>query len=863
MAEPARRDLVQAPVFDAEGKPVAPELAAEAVATGKGFYQQGARVYARNHRGEVVTVDAADATRPGYQVLSQAELERAQLQREYGEGVGNVALAGTAGAARGLTLGASDAVLSGIGGDDTRRALKGLREANPVTSAAGEIVGAVAPVLLTSGGAAPATAGSLARAGAGTAQAVRAAGVLPRAVAGVGSLVERGVARGLAGMGYEGTTLAGRVGAGALKLGLQGATEGALYGAAQAANDSVLNGDAITAEKIVAGMGHGALFGGALGAGLGAVGPLATAAASKFVPKKEALQRVARDQALDAAGFTGPQRGKLMGRLHGEAGQARIDATADDLLHTVLETGERKGQRVLQPGANVGETLERISQAKNEFGARLGGLKDEISDRMAAAGEAPSIDRFFRRVKEEVTGPLFASKIQGARSQARAVERQLQTLVDEHATRLAAAQGDAAAIARIEAGEVPAMAPTFRELEQVRAALRDVFQPKAPPTGGLPPPPPKSAQYLEKTERILADVLKEDAGRFLAKVGENPNAYNELNRQFSSFAKLESVAAKAEQMQLGRRAISPSDHALGVASFLGALSTGNVGALGAMGMGGAASVANKLLRERGNSLVADMARRASELDTSIDRVAQVLAGKAERAKAPALGAALQGENLRETYERTANRVRELATPQAAQAHISSLIPEVAAQYPLVGTSVSTKLLQIYQQLQAKLPQNHVSTGTTLTPMAARERVPPGAMRSFLANVRGALEPERVIAELEHGTVDREAIEALKIAHPLTFAQLRSKVADYVSERQDELPYKRRVMLSMTFDFVGDETMEPATLAGLQETAQALTVAEQIQDANMVKPPSGGGPHGTTKASKAMTLPAQAAISGEM
>lgn len=950
MAEPAP-DFTQAPAYDEAGRPVAPEDAAAAVATGKAFFLKGARVYARNPQGELVTVAPEDATSPGYQVLTQAELAQAQAKKQYGEGVGNVVRAGAAGLARGATLGASDAVLAGLGGDDTRKALRGLREANPITSTVAEVGGAVAPVLLSGGAGAVAEGGALAKAGSAAAGAVRAAGAVPRAVASAGSLVERGVARGLAGLGYEGTTLAGRAGAGALKLGAAGATEGAVYGGAAAANDAVLNGDEITAEKLVAGMGHGALFGGAVGGALGAVAPLASAGLSKLVPKKEALTKLAQEQALKSVA-RGTDIRRIAGRAVGEAAEQRLAATADDLLHYKFETGPLKGERVFLPGRNVDELLERISTAKNETGARLGGLKDELSEQMAKSGASPDARELLQRIDEGVLAPLRKSNVPGVRSRARSVERQLAGLrqqIDDELNELgltnfkylrsgmrdeslayargafegaspaearAIAMGERAApdgrafepvrvdiypdappvlndgrhrlAAASEAGSDRMMAkvtrydadgnvlaeelrpigiqggglkPTFRELDNLRSDLRSVFQPVAPSSGGMPPLPPKSAQDLEKAERTIADFLKEKAGVFLAQAGDNPNAYNELNRQFSSFAKLEQIAGKNANQALGNRMISPSDHALGMASFLGSMASGGVGALGSMATGAAATIANKLLRERGNSVVADMARRAAEMDTSIDRVAQVLAGRAERGKAPAFAAALQGENLRETYERTANRVRELAVPQAAMSHVSSLMPEVSAQYPMVGSAVSTKLLSIYQQLAAKIPASRTDVGTTLTPLAIKERVTPTAMRSFLANVRGAIEPEKVITELEHGIVDREAVEALKVAHPRTFQQLREKVADYVQHNEAELPYKRRVMLSMTFDFVGDSSLEPQRMAASQQVAQSLSFQEAAQDAAMVKPKSGSP--GVSKLGKSMTTPMDSAISGGM
>jgi hypothetical protein len=859
MAEPAAAALPpgQAQAYDQAGAPIAPDDLPKAVAEGRAGFDPTARIYARNARGALVTIAPEDAAHPGYTILTPAQVEQAHAQKQYGEGVGNVAKATGLAALRGATLGGSDAVIAGLGGEGARKALKGYREANPVASTVGEVGGAVAPLLLSGGGSAAVEGAGAAGAGAkalsAAGSAVRAAGVVPRATAALGGIVERGVARGLEAAGYEGKSLLARAGAGALKMGAQGAAEGAIYGGAAAANDAVLNGDDITAEKIVSGMGHGALFGGGVGGVLGAAGPLVTGAANALIPKKEALRKLAAEQSLRSITTSSAEMRKLAGRATGETAERRVLATGEDLANAVFETGELKGQRVLAAGANAEEIAPRINAFKEEIGAKLAGVKKELSDQMAAAGKSPDVGELLGRIKASVTDPLMASKVPGQRGMARAVDRQLSILAEEQATRVAAAAGD------LEAAAKAVPPPTFEQLDAIRQDLRKVFQPPAPSGGGLPPQPPKAAEALQKAERTIADFLKEKASVALHEAGEDANAYNELNRQYNSFSQLDRIASKQVSGELGRRFVSPSDHALGVTSALGALATGNVGALGAMGYGAAASMANNLLRHRGNSVIADMARRASELDGSIDHVAAALAGGAEKAKQPALATMFQGENLRESYERASTRVRELATPQIAASHIEKLIPEVAAQYPHVGSAVSTKLLQIYQQLSGKLPQSQPDIGATLTPLAVKQRVSPTKMRSFMSSVAGALEPQRVISDLGRGIIDREAIDAMKTAHPKIFQQLRTRVADEVSKRETELPFKRRVLLSMVFDFVGDSSLDPARMAGLQETARKLTDLDKAIDAQAVKPKQGNP--GVSRLGKSMALPGQSAISG--
>jgi hypothetical protein len=889
MADPV--PYAQPEAYDAQGQPVAPELVGAAVAKGEAFFKKGTKVYARNPEGALVTIAPEDVGREGYTVLSGDQVQAAWNEKQYGSGAANKIKAGAAGVARGLTLGASDAVLSGLGGDDTRKALQGLREANPYTSGAGEIVGAVAPLLASGGGSAAAMAGAKgaslgAKVAGGASTALRTAGVAPRAAAALGHTVEHGVARGLASLGVKGTSLLAKTATGALKTAASGMTEGAIYGAAHAANDAVLTGDKITAEKIVAGMGHGALFGGALGGVLGAAGPLVGGAVSKLKPGKESLELLAQEQALKSVA-RGSDIRRIAGKAVGKQADDRLAATADDLLNYTIKSGPLKGERVMLPGRNVDELLERISYAKEELGAAIGGTKKELSERMAASGEGPDVGEFLRRVKAEVTDPLFKSKSPGAMGKARAVEKELSIIREEHAARMMAKQAaDAGEMVptRLANGATelrPRQAPpqpTFEELDQMRTRLREVFQPEASGAGGLPPAPPKSAKYIEKTERILSDYLKEKASTFLAKTGDDPNAYNELNRQFSSFRKLEQIAGKNANQSLGNRSISPSDHALGLASFMSALATGNVGSVGAMAFGGAAAMANKLLRERGNSMVAHWAKRMAQTDAGIEHAAKRLAGHKLDVKAPTLAGthqaeaahaansravvvgAMQSEGLRDSYQKTSDRIRELARPEMAAQHVSALLPEVSAQYPRVGSAVSAKLLGIYQQLAARLPSSPVDVGETLTPLAIRQRVTPMAMRKFMSEVRGALEPESVIADLGDGIVDRDAIAVLKEAHPETFQQLRTKVADYVEQNEEELPYKRRVMLSLTFDFTGDSSLEPARMAGLQQAAQAVSAGADMPPEGMPKPKRADP--GKSKLGSSFSTPSDSAFGGE-
>lgn len=191
----------------------------------------------------------ANLTQYGYSIPTQEQLSELSNQKQYGEGFGNVAKATLEGVSRGTTFGLSDVLEPHLLGT-TAEAIKQRKERNPVASTVGEIGGAVGSALL-----APevAPAGILSRAGEGI-----AARLAPEALG-------------------EGASLAAKALNAADQIGAKAAgsaVEGAAYGLGQTVSEAALGDPDLNAEKIMANIGYGGLFGGALG-GLLKAGELA------------------------------------------------------------------------------------------------------------------------------------------------------------------------------------------------------------------------------------------------------------------------------------------------------------------------------------------------------------------------------------------------------------------------------------------------------------------------------------------------------------------------------------------------------------------------------------------------------------
>ena len=187
-----------------------------------------------------------------------ARIGSAAVEDSY-SGLGDKIDAYGAGVARGFTGGLSDAGLAAIGGAGTKQHLRGVRNAHPLVSGAGEVVGGITGAATGIG-----PAGEAANLGARIAHAGEGAGAITRIV---------------------------RAGAGA-------AVEGAAMGAGQGLSELALSEEPLSVERAVSTISSRALYGGAIG---GAAGTLAKGAELGLLKGKAALDDVAAKYSQRAA----------------------------------------------------------------------------------------------------------------------------------------------------------------------------------------------------------------------------------------------------------------------------------------------------------------------------------------------------------------------------------------------------------------------------------------------------------------------------------------------------------------------------------------------------------------------------------
>jgi hypothetical protein len=899
-----------------------------------GFESPDQKVPIKAPDGSIGTVDAKDAAEAFQQGASLApheEYRKAVVQEKYG-GIGGQLAAIPEGLARGAGAGfVSDPLAIKIGemlgrGKEVREHLAGVKEANPITSALSEIAGAALPVLATGGAAAPEEVAGLAarggvealEGGAGVAKALTGAGELaakggavaaeaapalaeaaPAAAEGggrmaallkavgaparavgqageaAGGFAERAMTTVMGSPAADGAL--GRIARMAIKNGATGAAEGALFGAGNEVSEDALGDHELNAEKMVAAMGHGALYGAmigtAAGAGIGTAKESIGAILSRVAPhlERQADLQAVRTMGGSAGGMTGLlKRAAARGVSREDLGEAArkfeivpsslteaMKTTPEDLLSRTHAAEDAVGQKIQQivegSGATVKasqilepldrriEGMERTAAGKDAAGA-LRGFRDQLAESLglpkegelptaAAAPEAPTPARV-QRTPQEIAEYLRANPETKFEKSGAPPPEALYKSVEAPAQKVAP---EAAASVSSDPD-----VPVQKLVEERRALQRRMFQDIKAQTVRWPIDEMRSftgdmGALEQKAIDGAEHTLGPDQGKALRAANRDYQMLQYLREGY------ETRVAKATSL----RAVSPTSYLSGMAVAAGSIAHGNV--LGAAG-GVATALGHQMLLERGNAVASAMfgkiakldliARSAERVDGEIDGAVKAFVSKPTRtAEAPKIRlrhfASQPTSDVQDRYEEARKTAPASPQSQITPQHVEKAIPGLAQHAPKTAQAVGALVGKSAQMLAAAVPK-----GSALPTVLSPNPKPNDMAASQYLRVRGAVEdPVGTIKRgLETGKIHQDEIEAIKASKPKLFAEVQEKLVKAVAEHRDEMTYDKVFTLSKITGMPLDPSLTAESVAGYQQTFAQQQPAPQPTGA-----PSGKAP----------------------
>ena len=751
----------------------------------------GGTVLIQTEDGQVLegpASQAKEAIAGGARVLNADEEKAYLAQKQYGGATNAVAAAG-AGAIDMLTLGAGQGLIKeGLDTLDPQMGARfaqntqGLIAAHPYAHAGGMLGGAVAGAVLTGG---EATAAE----GEGILGAGRAILGAPSSIAG-----EFGAGAARASTNVLGEGLGGRLLSKAIGGAVTGGTEGAIFGAGSAYSDAALQDHELTAERLLAGAGEGALFGGLLGGGIGAGGELVSTGAkagiealgSKLEGVSGKLDDLSNELRYSSTGAKTPEIRKL------EAGGLTTKEVGDWMNR---ELGGYNGGKMPLTQEGI---LTAAQKAADDYGARVGSKVQELDAAAAAKGAQPDAAKLINRLEQEVYEPLAKKLGQDAAA------AKVRNVIDQASSRLG--------LARNEAGELVAMAPTkYSDLYTVRKELDDLAW-----RGRKVLDESNVTAELRNARRVVDDELRTQ-GQAVAG-DEWRTSFDAANRGVRMATKVTDATEKSMARTAGNRGISLTDTiagATGLASF------------GPTGL--ALAGANKLLRTYGDAVGASLLGKLSKMEAiraasdAVDSklrsgVKGFLTGKGT---GTGTGAAIATSLFKERSDRIGELAGDpRAMTQAATMNHADVAPEIAGQY-------ATKSAAAVAYLNQQLPRGFI-IASPMTPHMTGE-LPRAQKVEWLQRLAVVQDPSVVISAMSNGTITQAHVDTLKAVYPRLYQSIQEHTMEGLTDMaaKGDLPSApRRLALGTLLDIPADATLVQSFISSQQPSATPLESGQE-------------------------------------
>lgn len=727
-------------------------------------------------------LDTEEQTAPPADYLSTDQLADVQQELQLEEQFGDQPLkAAGLGAASAASFGLSDQLLTKAG-FFTPEELREIDDRNKAAAIAGEVAGTAAS-LLTPGGLIGKTVG--------------AAGKGVRGVVKAGEITEQITAKSLnkliANTGER--KFAKEVIKKAIPKAAGSAVEGAAFGAGQLVKEDALGTADFNAENLVTAMGGGALIGGTLGAGIGAVAPLFQPAykiGKKGVDaaKKRVAQLTdAEDAALDLIGATTTQKINLK-KYNSELVKELPDflvsrgklgkfSSTDDLFNNLMAEKDLAGQKIgaalkaidlaadrnpaLRPSkAQVFDGIllkldeDYISKfgGKKAFAAQLRKVRQIRDDLMNVRyGDQPITAQFLQELRKQADDLAKFEKTPGkitmGEEAARDVRRALRAEIDNLAERISSADATMQGIA----AELKAANKTYSITSQIEKPL---------------------VKKVNKPDRIasLTDLV---AGGAAADFGVEAAAGTIGVKKFleSDFRRRLAVLSHVEKQ-------------------------------------------NQQVTSKVASSIKDFFQKASKPAEFSTKAALIKSPIAEKLKEDKVE---KPKNEQQAFQQIRENIIELSTDaEKMQDRLIRSTAGLARVAPETAAAAQGILARGIQFLLSKLPKE-VYDNQGLPSLQRKRQVSELELSKFARYLEAVENPLSLLRDLQSGTATREQVEAVAAVYPDLYERIREETYQYLAEEQD-LPYNKKVQIGVLLNIDADSSLRRDALADLQSRFRA-------------------------------------------
>lgn len=206
----------------------------------------------------------------------------------------------------------------------------------------------------------------------------------------------------------------------------------------------------------------------------------------------------------------------------------------------------------------------------------------------------------------------------------------------------------------------------------------------------------------------------------------------------------------------------------------------------------------------------------SKMNKAIDGF--VSGAKNVRSAAP-YSVAVLGQTKQEekkNYEKNRVVLTDLMTDNnKLQKYLEEKVFDVKELNPRLYSTTVAKAANALTFLKSKLPQDMLAS-KRLQPQLSQYQPTDIEMIKFKRYLSAVDNPLSVMDDLQKGIISTEGVETLKAVYPELFNEIKSKIMVKLSELKTELPYAKRLQLSMLFGVPLEPSLDYNKLQQLQQ-----------------------------------------------
>lgn len=322
----------------------------------------------------------------------------------------------------------------------------------------------------------------------------------------------------------------------------------------------------------------------------------------------------------------------------------------------------------------------------------------------------------------------------------------------------------------------------------------------------------------DSRKQIVKDIqsyLKDDLPKLISKVDPSMKSRAEQLKQYNDAFRVATTVEK-----LAKRAASKEQAApfLGFRDLLAGATGGSVGGL----LGAAVGVGAKRLMDYGkrayevggiltaNDRIKSIAKKMESIPESLKNYQ-----KPAKAMATLSIAKLTGNKEDDDFDTLSQKLQEFAQfPQN-----SSLIEAMDALgdtgAPQIAELAKVKSMETANYLLSVMPKPL----TPSNPLIKGKKYKPSDMElnKFKRQVKTALDPFSAIDDLNNNSLTVEQVETLATLYPKILEDIKFQVFSAVEANPQEIPYNKRIKLSLLLGLDLDPSLEPSTASIIMNT----------------------------------------------